>query len=92
MQIELEVDDSILLSLKTPKQEFVQILRFQTALALYRQNKLSLGKAAELAGYNRLDFIDKLRLANQPIFDYEPELLAQMVENADILLARLKKA
>ncbi len=90
MHIELDIDDSILLSLKAPKSEFINILRFQTALALYQQNKLSLGKAAELAGYTRLDFIDKLRLENQPIFDYEPELLEQMEQSADALLAQLK--
>ncbi len=90
MHIELDIDDSILLSLKAPKHEFIKLLRFQTALACYRQNKLSLGKAAELAGYTRLDFIDKLRLENQPIFDYEPELLGQMEQSADILLAQLK--
>lgn len=90
MHIELDVDDSILLSLKAPKQEFVKLLRFQTALALYQQNKLSLGKAAELAGYTRLDFIDKLRLENQPIFNYEPELVTQLIDKADTLLAQLK--
>jgi predicted HTH domain antitoxin len=87
MHIELDIDDSILLSLKAPKHEFIKLLRFQTALACYRQNKLSLGKAAELAGYTRLDFIDKLRLENQPIFDYEPELIEQMEKSADALLA-----
>ena len=33
---------------------------FNHALMLYRKNKLSLGKAAELAGYDRLSFIQKL--------------------------------
>ncbi|MCP4696564.1 MAG: UPF0175 family protein [Gammaproteobacteria bacterium] len=88
--IEINIDDSILLALKTKKQQFTQTLRFYTALALYRQNKLSLGKAAELAGYNRLDFIDKLRLEKQPIFDYEAEMIEQMTEAADTLLARMK--
>lgn len=83
--IEINIDDSILLSLKAQKQEFAQMLRFYTALALYRQNKLSLGKAAELAGYNRLDFIDKLRLEKQAIFDYEPELTEEMIAAANIL-------
>lgn len=91
MHIELDVHDSILLSLKTPKQEFIQILRFQTALALYQQHKLSLGKAAELANYTRLDFVDKLRLENQPIFNYEVELIEQMEKSADLLLAQLNQ-
>jgi predicted HTH domain antitoxin len=87
--IEINIDESILLSLKAKKQEFAQILCFYTALALYRQNKLSLGKAAKLAGYSRLDFIDKLRLEKQSIFDYETELTEEMVDAADVLLERL---
>jgi predicted HTH domain antitoxin len=88
--IEFSIDDSILLSLKTQKNEFAQILRFYTAVALYQQKKLSLGKAAELSGNSRLDFIDKLRLNKQNIFDYETEIVEEMVDKADILLARLK--
>ncbi|MEA1901555.1 MAG: UPF0175 family protein [Thermodesulfobacteriota bacterium] len=34
---------------------------FQHAIQLYRKHKLSLGKAAELAGYTRLGFIRKLK-------------------------------
>jgi len=88
--IEVTIDESILLSLKTKKQEFSEMLCFYTALALYKQNKLSLGKAANLAGYSRLDFIDKLRLEKKPIFDYETELTQEMIDASDILLERLK--
>ncbi len=88
--IKLKVDDSILLSLKTQKTEFVQMLRFYTALVLYQQKKLSLGKAAELSGDSRLDFIDKLRLNNHPIFDYETEMVEEMADAADVLLEHLK--
>jgi predicted HTH domain antitoxin len=48
----------------------MQDLRFLSALTLYRKRCLSLGKAAELAGYNKLDFIDQLNNAQEPIFDY----------------------
>ena len=40
---------------------------------LYRKNRLSLGKAAELAGYSKLDFIEKLKLENEPVFDYNAD-------------------
>lgn len=84
--IEINVDESILLSLKTKKQEFSQILCFYAALTLYRKNKLSLGKAAQLSGYSRVDFIDKLRLEEQPIFDYETELTEELVWISSIAL------
>ncbi len=64
---------------------------FNHALMLYRKNKLSLGKAAELAGYDRLTFIQKLQLENEPIYDYEPELITEMVNNSQHTLALLKK-
>jgi predicted HTH domain antitoxin len=47
--------------------------------------QLSLGKAAELAGYDRLDFIQKLQFENEAIFDYETDLVNEMVNNADLL-------
>jgi predicted HTH domain antitoxin len=62
---------------------------FNHALMLYRKNKLSLGKAAELAGYDKLTFIQKLQLENEPIDDYEPELVDEMVNNTTDLQALL---
>jgi predicted HTH domain antitoxin len=73
MNISFSVQEDILLSLKENVEEFTQNLRFLSALMLYRKNRLSLGKAAELAGYNKLDFIDKLRLENEPIFDFNAQ-------------------
>ena len=64
MNISFSINDDILLSLKENAEEFTQNVRFLSALTLYRKNRLSSGKAAELAGYNKLDFIDKLRLEN----------------------------
>jgi len=36
-----------------------------------------LGKAAELAGYYKLDFIEKLKLENKAIFDFSGQGLAE---------------
>ncbi len=55
---------------------------FQYALWLYRSEKLSLGKAAELAGYTRLAFIRKLQVENTPIFDYDETLISEIIESA----------
>jgi predicted HTH domain antitoxin len=73
LNISFPVKTDILLSLKENADEFTQNLRFMSALMLYRKNRLSLGKAAELAGYTKLDFIDKLRLENEPIFDFNEQ-------------------
>ncbi len=81
-EIRLHIDDSIFLSLKEEKEEFTQVMLFHHALWLYRQHKLSLGKAAELAGYTRVEFIQQLQAAREPIFDYDEGMVAEMVESA----------
>lgn len=81
-EIRLRIDDSILLSLKEEKESFTQAMLFDYAVRLYRKHKLSLGKAAELAGYTRLEFIQRLQLEHEPIFDYEPALIDEMIASA----------
>ena len=65
---------------------------FQYALWLYRTQKLSLGKAAELAGYTRLAFIQKLQAENEPIFDYDEALIDEMIESAKTTPHMLQKS
>jgi len=90
MQLTINIPDNFLISIKEKKEDFIKTMLFNHALMLYRKNKLSLGKAAELAGYDRLTFIQKLQLENEPIYDYEPELITEMVNNSQQTLALLK--
>ena len=73
LDISFSVKEDILLSLKENPEEFTQNCRFLSALMLYKKNRLSLGKAAELAGYSKLDFIEKLKLENESVFDYSAQ-------------------
>jgi predicted HTH domain antitoxin len=82
--IQLTIDDSILLSLKEKKDTFAQNMLFEYALRLYRKQKLSLGKAAELAGYSRLEFIQKLQVEHEPIFDYDERMIEEMIASANM--------
>jgi predicted HTH domain antitoxin len=79
MNISFSVNDDILFLLKENAQEFTQDLRFLSALMWYRKNKLSLGKAAELAGYNKLDFIERMKIEHEPIFDYSEDEMAEVM-------------
>lgn len=90
-EIKIMVNKSILLSLKEKKEDFVKELLFNNALALYRKNRLSLGKAAELAGYSRMDFIWKLKDAGEPVFDYENDFTVNMISNAKDALEIIKR-
>ena len=52
------------------------------ATRLYEQGKLSLGQAAELAGYSKRTFMELLGRYNVPIFNYDPSEIANDIKNA----------
>ena len=73
INLSIPVKESILFSLKESTEEFSQELVYLSALMLYKRRKLSLGKAAELAGYNKIDFIFKLQSEGETVFDYNDD-------------------
>lgn len=88
-ELKIPVDESILVSLKEGKQKFVKEMLFNNAMTLYRKRKLSLGKAAELAGLDRIDFIKKLRDEGEYIFDYNAEMIDEMIKDSKKALGLL---
>lgn len=70
VNISFPVNQGILTSLKETKDEFTRDVLLLSAILFYRKRKLSLGKAAELAGYSKVDFIQKLQSEKEYIFDY----------------------
>jgi predicted HTH domain antitoxin len=58
------------------------------ATKLYEQGKLSLGQAAELAGYSKSTFMELLSRYNVPIFNYDPAELENDIKNAGNYLRR----
>jgi predicted HTH domain antitoxin len=82
INISFPVNANILLSLKESKDEFIRDVLFSTALLFYRKGKLSLGKAAELAGYDKIGFIDKLRHEGEPVFDYAADEIDEIFADA----------
>lgn len=85
LDISFSVKAGILLSLKENPDEFTQNLRFLSALALYRKKRLSLGKAAELSGYSKLDFISRLQLEREAVFDFDEQEMAEIFADVDKL-------
>jgi predicted HTH domain antitoxin len=85
MTISFSVREGILLSLKEDTEEFTQNLRFLSALMLYRKKRLSLGKAAELAGFTKMNFIYKLQLEKEPIFDFDEQEIAAIFADARLV-------
>ncbi len=83
IHISLPVKENILLSLKESKDEFAKEILFFAAMILYRKKRLSLGKAAELAGYNKIEFIEKLQKEGEFIFDYTDEEMNEIFQDAE---------
>jgi predicted HTH domain antitoxin len=52
------------------------------ATRLYEQGKLSLGQAAEMAGYSKRTFMELLGDYGVSVFNYPPEELEKDVQNA----------
>ncbi|MBF0259042.1 MAG: UPF0175 family protein [Desulfamplus sp.] len=73
VNISFPIKENILLSIKETKDGFTHEVKFLSALYFYRKGRLSLGKAAELAGYNKVEFIEKLQKEKEYIFDYNEE-------------------
>lgn len=82
VEIKLDIDASILVAIKEKKDEFKKALLFYTALGLYKKGKLSLGKAAQLCNTNRLEFIKKIQEEGLAVFDYEEDLINDMIAKA----------
>ena len=85
VEISFPVKENILLSLKETKDEFIKGILFSTALSLYRKRRLSLGKAAELAGYDRIGFMEKLQREKEFIFDYTDEEMDEIFDDSERL-------
>ncbi|MEA2029643.1 MAG: UPF0175 family protein [Campylobacterota bacterium] len=87
---QIEVDNSILLSLKDTSEEFAYKMKLYTAITLYQKQKLSLGKAAQFVGVDRLGFIEILRQEKIAIFDYSNDEMREIADDADELVKMLK--
>ena len=71
--------EDLLLSLKESKDQFVQDARFFLAVKLYELGKISSGKAAGLAGLERVQFI--LRLGQYQVSPFQVSM-DEIIEEA----------
>ncbi len=71
-QIVVEVPEKVLLAEKTDEASFARELPILAAVKLYELGRLSSGRAAELAGMSRVEFL--LALGRYKVFAFEAEL------------------
>ena len=81
--------DDLPQALGKTQEEFEQELRFLVAAKLYEVGCISSGRAADLAGISRVDFLGKLGRYRIPIFNYPVEELEREIQEAR---ARVKQA
>ena len=73
VELKLNVPEEILYTLNENKNDFIKQMKFYTALELFKIHKLSMGKAAELAEMNKVEFMFEAGKCGVAVIDYETE-------------------
>lgn len=71
-QLLIDVPETVLLAEKTDETSFAREIRMLAAVKLYELGRLSSGRAAELAGLSRVEFLSNL--GRYKVFPLEAEL------------------
>jgi len=82
MNLNISIPDSVVLSTRQTAVQFEVEAKIAIAIKFYRDEKLSLGQAAELAGFAELDFIKLLGQYGISIFRFEDGDLEKDLELA----------
>lgn len=80
--IHLDIPEETLISLKTTHEAFARDLKMLAAVKLFELGRLSSGRAAQLAGVTRVEFLLDLRGYQVAPFRLDEDELRQDVLNA----------
>ena len=78
--VTIDLPDTVFSALRLAPNDFVREMRIAAAVQWYAQQKISQGKGAEIAGLNRVEFLDELYRRKVPAIQVTPEELKQEVD------------
>jgi predicted HTH domain antitoxin len=80
--VQLDIPEETLISLKTDAESFARDLKLLAAIKLFELGKLSSGRAAQLAGVSRIEFLMMLGRYGVSPFQMTEEEFRQDILNA----------
>ena len=83
IQITFSLDEGALSSVSQDPETFTGELRLAAAVKWYEMHRISQGRAAEIAGLSRAEFIDALSRFKVSPFQYTGEELAEELAGED---------
>lgn len=81
--VSLQLPDAAFTALGKDPDEFVQEMRIAATVKWYELGQISQGKAAEIAGLTRSEFIDALSRYKVSPLQYTAQELAEEIASAD---------
>lgn len=80
--LSIPYSDDLLITAGKSKEAFEQEMRLLLAVKLFELNRLSLGKAAELCGMNKLGFMGELGRIGIPVINLDDDQIMDEINNA----------
>jgi predicted HTH domain antitoxin len=81
--ISIELPESVFSTLGKEPDELAREMKIAAAVKWYELGEISQGKAAEIAGLNRIEFMDVLIRYKVSPFQYTAEELAEEIASLD---------
>lgn len=80
--LSIPYSDDLLVATGKSKEELEQELRFLLAVKMFELGRLSLGKAAELCGMQKMNFMGEMGRMGIPVINLDNDQIRQEIENA----------